>query len=262
MDIPYTAIRSDTPVRNPPTLSLVKHLSSCAQLHVPGKNHLLEMLPAGDRDRLVSAMKLVRTTQGMALFDSRSAITAVDFPLHGVLSVVVEMSDGQVAEVASVGNEGMSGMAFLLGSSRTTHKAYYQVPGESLRMTAPAFVEELATAPSFLKVMQLHAQAFLNQVSQSTACNSLHPVEQRLCRWILMCHDRVSSDRILLTQDFLAQMLGVRRASVSVVAGMLQKAGVIRYTRGVIDVLDRGLLQNSCCDCYRMVRDEYEHLLC
>jgi CRP-like cAMP-binding protein len=129
-------------------------------------------------------------------------------------------------------------------------------------MSAAAFAEELARHGPFEDILRRYAQGFLNQVAQSAACNRLHPVEQRLCRWILMSHDRIGSDTIALTQEFIAQMLGVRRASVSVVAGTLQKAGFIRYNRGVIEVLDRARLEESTCECYGAVREEYERLLC
>ena len=156
----------------------------------------------------------------------------------------------------------MAGVPLLLGADRTPNKAFYQVPGQSLRMSAAAFNKEIADRGPFESVMRLHAQGFLNQVSQSTACNRLHAVEQRLCRWILMSHDRIDSDTIRLTQDFLAEMLGVRRASVSVVAATLQNAGFIRYRRGIIDVLDRAGLEEGSCECYGVVRKEYERLLC
>ena len=129
-------------------------------------------------------------------------------------------------------------------------------------MSAKAFSNELVTSKPFETIMRLHAQGFLNQVSQSAACNRLHAVEQRLCRWILMSHDRVGGTTVALTQEFLGQMLGVRRASVGIVAATLQRAGFIRYRRGVIDVLDRKGLEEGTCECYSVVRKEYERLLC
>ncbi len=231
-------------------------------LHIVGQNHLLQLLPDAERERLLFTMKRVTTEHGDVVFESNQPITHVDFPLYGVISIVVVMEEGGTAEVGTVGNEGMAGVPLLLGTERTPNKAFYQVPGETMRMSAAAFRKEIAARGPFESIMRLHAQGFLNQVSQSTACNRLHAVEQRLCRWILMSHDRVGGKTVRLTQDFLAQMLGVRRASVSVVAATLQKAGFIRYRRGIIDVLDRAGLEESSCECYAVVRKEYERLLC
>lgn len=231
-------------------------------LHVAGQNHLLQLLPEGDRERVLAAMERIKTQHGDVVFERNKPITYVDFPLYGVISIVVAMEEGGIAEVGTVGNEGMAGLPLLFGVERTPNKAFYQVPGESMRMSAAAFLKEIAARGPFESIMRLHAQGFLNQVSQSTACNRLHAVEQRLCRWILMSHDRVGGETVDLTQDFLAQMLGVRRASVSVVAATLQKAGFIRYRRGIIDVLDRAGLEESSCECYRVVREEYQRLLC
>lgn len=231
-------------------------------IHVPGENRLLSMLPAEDRERILGTMVRVDTQHGETLFRQHEPIPAVDFPLHGVLSVVVVMHDGGVAEVGTVGNEGMAGIALAMGTDHSPARGFYQVPGSAYRMSAQAFRAEMEKEGAFAKIMRLYVQAFLNQVSQSAACNRLHPVEQRLCRWILMSHDRSDGDRIALTQEFLAQMLGVRRATVSVAAALIQKAGMIRYNRGIIHVLDRERLEQSSCECYAVVRREFERLLC
>ena len=220
------------------------------------------MLPAADRRRIVDGMERVDTRHGELLFRQHEPIAAVDFPLHGVLSVVVVMEDGGVAEVGTVGNEGMAGIPLAMGTDHSPAQGFYQVPGSAYRMSAQAFRAEMDNGGAFAAIMRLYAQAFLSQVSQSAACNRLHPVDQRLCRWILMSHDRTGGDRIALTQEFLAQMLGVRRATVSVAAGLLQKAGLIRYNRGIINVLDRERLEASSCECYSVVRREFERLLC
>ena len=230
-------------------------------LHVGNQNRLLQLLPEAERERVLATMKRVETAHGGFVFERNQPITYVDFPLSGVISIVVEMEEGGIAEVGTVGNEGMAGLPLLLGAERSPNTAFYQVPGETMRMSAAAFHKEIAARGRFERTMRLHALCFLNQVSQSTACNRLHAVEQRLCRWILMCHDRVGGEQVHLTQNFLAQMLGVRRASVSVVAATVQKAGFIRYRRGIIDVLDRAGLVESSCECYAVVRKEYERLL-
>ena len=231
-------------------------------LHVAGENRLLHLLPKAERERLCTMMDRIETRHGALVFESNQPITHIHFPLHGVISIVVEMQEGGVAEVGTVGNEGMAGVPVLLGATTTPNKAFYQVPGETMRMSATTFRNEIATNKTFENVMRLHAQGFLNQVSQSAACNRLHAVEQRLCRWILMSHDRVGRPTVNLTQDFLAQMLGVRRASVGIVAATLQRAGFIRYRRGIIDILDRKGLEEGACECYAVVRNEYERLLC
>lgn len=231
-------------------------------LHVPGQNHLLQLLPDADRKRLSATMERVKTKHGDIVFEPNKPIVHVDFPLVGVISIVVKMQEGGIAEVGTVGNEGMVGLPLLLGAESSPNEAFYQVPGESMRMSAQMFIKEIAARGPFENILRRHTQGFLNQIAQSTACNRLHAVEQRLCRWILMSHDRVGSNTVRLTQDFLAQMLGVRRASVSIVAAMLQKAGFIRYRRGIIDVLDRAGLEDGSCECYGVVRKEYERLLC
>jgi CRP-like cAMP-binding protein len=237
-------------------------MDATSRLHERGKNHLLELLLSADRERLTGAMQRVIAKRGDRLFERHKPIEHIDFPLEGVVSIVVTTKEGDIAEVGTVGNEGMAGIPVLLGAKTSPYDAFYQVPGESMRVSAPAFAEELVRHGHFEEILRRYAQGFLYQVAQSAACNRLHPVEQRLCRWILLSHDRTGSDTVALTQEFLALMLGVRRASVSVVAGMLQKAGFIRYNRGVIEVLDRGGLEECSCECYGVVRKEYERLLC
>jgi CRP-like cAMP-binding protein len=232
-----------------------------SKVNVAGQNHLLSLLPEAERMRVLAQMERSDTRHGELLFRQHEPISAVDFPLMGVLSIVVIMEDGAVAEVGTVGNEGMAGLPLLLGAHHSPAQAFYQVPGAAYRMPAAAFRAELERSAAFADVMRRYAQAFLNQVSQSAACNRLHPLDQRLSRWILMSHDRTGGDRIALTQEFLAQMLGVRRATVSIAAGMLQNAGMIRYSRGIIHVLDRQGLEDSSCECYRVVRNEMERLL-
>jgi CRP-like cAMP-binding protein len=236
-------------------------MSAISGIHTPGRNRLLDLLSETERERLFPGMQRITAEFGELVFRQDEPLGYVDFPLSAVISVVVIMEDGAVVETGTIGNEGMAGLPLLLGAERSPAQAFYQVPGEALRMSADAFTEELERGGRFREVMQRFGQAFLNQVAQAAACNRLHPVDQRLCKWILMSHDRVDSDELLLTQEVLAQMLGVRRASVTVAAGMLQKAGFVRYSRGVIKVLDRAALEASACECYRVVRAEQERLL-
>jgi CRP-like cAMP-binding protein len=234
---------------------------STSKVNVAGQNHLLTLVPQDERARLLSMMERVDTRHGDTLFRQHEPIPAIDFPIHGVLSIVVVMEDGGVAEVGTVGNEGMAGVPLLLGTDKSPSQAFYQVPGSAYRMSASDFRAEIGRNGVFADVARRYAQAFLTQVSQSAACNRLHALEQRLCRWILMSHDRNGGDHIALTQEFLAQMLGVRRATVSIAAATLQKAGLIRYNRGIINVLDREGLEASSCECYQVVRTEFERLL-
>jgi CRP-like cAMP-binding protein len=183
------------------------------------------------------------------------------FPLSGIISIVMEMENCAQIEVATVGNEGMVGVPLFLGAETTPGRAFSQVPGQSLRVPADVFKEEVQRRGKLEHMLQRYTQALFVQTAQSTACNRLHTIEQRGARWLLMTHDRVDGDQFPLTQEFLAQMLGVRRASVSEVAGEFQRAGLIAYARGNIAILDRQGLEDASCECYRVVRDEYERLL-
>jgi CRP-like cAMP-binding protein len=172
------------------------------------------------------------------------------------------MEDGAIVEVGTIGNEGFVGLPLSLGGRAEPHQCVCQVPGESLRMPAAAFVAELSSNVALRQVVNLYTQAYYTQVTQSTACNRLHPVEMRLARWLLMTHDRLDGDILNLTQEFIADMLGVRRASVSIVAAVLQQAGIIRYRRGVVQILNREALEEASCECYGIVNAEFQRLLC
>jgi CRP-like cAMP-binding protein len=231
-------------------------------LNVRGTNRLLTLLPDDERSRLESLMERRSYQLGDVIFEADTPIPHVHFPLYGVASIIIYMEDGGMVEVGTVGNEGLVGLPLLHGAQQSHTSAIFQSPAEAMRMSAADFQAELSRSAPFTRVLQRYAQGFLGQASQSTACNRLHQVEQRLCRWILMTHDRTGEDKLQLTQEFLAAMLGVRRATVNLVARMLQKAGLIRYQRGVITVLDRAGLEEGSCECYAIVRREYERLLC
>jgi CRP-like cAMP-binding protein len=238
------------------------HEASPCHLHQRGKNRLLSLLPADERELVCSDMEQVSMNRGQVLFPAHEVISHVFFSLSAVASLVITMDDGDTVEVATVGNEGLIGVPVLLGSDRSTVEAFTQIHGDYLRMNVDTFRRTVERSGAFSAVMHRYAQAFIAQAAQSTACNRLHSLDQRLCRWILMTHDRVGADHLPLTQEFLAMMLGVRRASVATVAGMLQTAGMIRYHRGTIDVLDRKALEEGSCECYWVVRREHERLLC
>ena len=232
------------------------------RLHMLGRNHLLESLPQDDKKRLLPAMERVIGNQGDVLFKRNGRITNVYFPLSGVISAVVVLSNGDRVECGTIGNEGMAGLPLVHGVERSRFEICFQVQGEAMRMSVAAFEEEMALDGPLARLARRYAEAFCGLVGQSTACNNIHAVEQRMSRLILMAHDRVGSDTIQLKQDFLAQMLGVRRSSVSPVAGLLQRDGLIRYRRGVMVVLKRRELEARSCECYLSVRKDYERLLC
>ena len=183
--------------------------------HVRGTNRLLALLPEKDRKRVLSATEHCVNAHRDIVFESYGPIKHVHFPLDGVISLVIEMKNGSSAEVGLVGNEGMAGLPLMTNSTSGVVQAFYQVPGQALRMPATAFKKEIKRRGPFAQILNEYSQIFFNQVAQSTACNRLHHVHQRLCRWLLMCHDRVGTSDIHLTQEFMAQMMGVRRSSVN-----------------------------------------------
>jgi CRP-like cAMP-binding protein len=195
------------------------------------------------------------------LYEAHAPIAHVYFPLAGIISFVVTMTDGAVAEVATVGREGIVGTPVFLGAESASSKAFVQVPGEALRMPAESFRAALEENALLRRIVGRYTQALIAQISQGTACNRLHSVEERLCRWLLMTHDRVAGDEIPLTQEFLAEMLAVRRPTVTVIAGMLQRAGMIEYARGRIRIVQREALEQASCECYVAVRREFDRLL-
>lgn len=230
-------------------------------LNVVGRNRLLDLLPEDVRARMQARMEHVRLEHGQVLFGTGEPVNHAIFPLSGVVSVVVELDRGTVVEVGTIGNEGMVGLTLLLGANVSRRKAFMQIPGEGLSIPAPVLLEEISRDGVIDEVMRRYTLGYLNQVAQTAACNRAHDVEQRLCRWILMCHDKAGSNTLELTQQFLAEMLGVRRASVTVAASRVQKAGLIRYRRGVIEVLDRPRLESAACECYGAVQYSYSKLL-
>lgn len=227
----------------------------------PAENQLLRRLPRQDYERLAQKLEPVELTFKQLIVEPDTPIAHVYFPLVGVISWVTKMDEGATVEVATVGNEGFVGLPVFLGAEQAPAKAFVQVPGRGSRMTSRAFREEVARSEPLRAVLNRYTQALFNLIAQSSACNRLHPIEERCARWLLMTHDRMEEDKFPLTQEFLAKMLGVRRATVNLAAGMLQQAGLITYTRGKITVLSRRGLEGAACDCYRIVADEFERLV-
>lgn len=236
-------------------------MAKTRKVHVPGENRLLASLPRAEQNRLHSRLEQVSLGMKEVLYEADRQIPYVFFPLNGVMSLVISMQDGRAVEVATIGNEGMVGTPVFLGADRSPTKAFAQVPGDALRMRTEWFKDEIENGGPLFVLVRQYTQAMINQISQSVACNHLHSVELRMSRWLLITHDRVGTDEFPLTHEFLAQMLGVRRPSVSVVAGILQKAGLISYHRGRITILDRKGLEAASCECYEVVREEYDRLL-
>jgi CRP-like cAMP-binding protein len=224
-------------------------------------NRLLGLLSPKDYRRLSPHLQRIPLKYRQSLYRSRQPLDFIYFIESGVGSLVNTMVNGQAAEVGTIGNEGVVGLPLLLGDDRAPTSVYVQVPGAGLRMTAALFKKELARSASMRTVMLRYVHALFNQVAQSAACNHFHSIQQRCCRWMLMTHDRMQSDEFLLTQEFLAMMLGVQRTGVSAAAGALQRAGLIRYRRGIVTIIDRPGLKRRSCECYGISQREFDRLL-
>jgi CRP-like cAMP-binding protein len=198
---------------------------------------------------------------GQRLHEADGPISHVYFPRSAVASVVARMDEGGTIEVATIGNEGVVGLGSYLGDGSSPMEVFVQIPGEAVRMNASAFRHEIRTGGALRDGIRRYAQALLTQVGQSAACNRVHAIDERCARWLLMSHDRIVGDEILLTQEFLAEMLGVRRAGVSFAAGQLKRRKLIDYRRGRIQVLDRKGLEKAACECYAIIRAHHERLV-
>jgi CRP-like cAMP-binding protein len=219
------------------------------------QNRLLRTLPAGSYEQLLLRLEPVRLRLGHVLWEPREPISRVVFPRNCVVSLVVPLPNTRAVEAATVGREGMAGVPIALGATSTTMRAIVQVEGDALWMDAESLVEVMADDPALTRTLLRYAQALQEQTAQLVACNARHDVDARCARWLLMTQDRVGADRFDLTQDFLAQMLGVRRATVTVAASALQHDGIIRYARGHVTIVDRARLEAAACACYEVVRE-------
>jgi CRP-like cAMP-binding protein len=227
----------------------------------PHANRLLGLLLPRDYQRLRPHLHRIPLEYRQSLYRANRPIEFVYFIESGVGSLVNTMKNGDAAEVGTIGNEGVVGLPIVFGDNRAPTNVYVQVPGAGLRMRATQFKKELARSASMQAVMLRYAHAFFNQVAQSAACNQFHSLQQRCCRWLLMTHDRMQSDEFLLTQEFLAMMLGVQRTGVTIAASALQRAGLIRYTRGNVTILNRRGLMYRSCECYGVSKREFDRLL-
>ena len=226
----------------------------------PQGNRLLARLPPEEYQRLLPRLQVVPLALKHVIFKARSPIDYAYFPNRGVVSALTVMEDGRAIEVATIGDEGMVGLPLLVGAETTANRVIVQVPGEALRMAENVLREEVSWDSPLRRVLVLYHTAFLAQVSQAVACNGLHSVHQRCCRWLLMTQDRAHSDVFPMTHEFLAEMLGVRRSTVSEVLEPFQEKGLIRYSRGKCTVLDQEGLKAGSCECYRRINEEFVRL--
>ena len=227
----------------------------------PGQNQLLASLPAPVFARLRPQLELVTLGLGEVLYESGARLHHVYFPTDSIVSLLYVMEDGAAAEIAMVGYEGVLGIALFMGGETTPSRAVVQGGGYAFRLKAALLKQEFHRAGPLLYLLLRYTQALITQMSQTAVCNRHHTLEQQVCRWLLLSLDRLHSNRLDMTQELIANMLGVRREGVTEVAGKLQRAGVIRYSRGRIDVLDRPALESQVCECYGVVRREYDRLL-
>jgi CRP-like cAMP-binding protein len=224
-------------------------------------NRLLDRLPSDEIARLLPHLAAVELPFKQDLYKARKPIEYVFFPTRGVISAVSYVEDGTAIEVATVGDEGVVGLPALLGEADSPTDVFVQVDGAGLRMSADVLRRRAEQGSPLYAVLVKYLNAYLLQVAQAVACNGLHGVRQRCCRWLLMTHDRVHSDEMPLTHEFLGIMLGVRRASVTEVLTPLQGEGLILSRRGIITIRDRKGIEAGACECYRIVADEYTRLL-
>jgi CRP-like cAMP-binding protein len=224
-------------------------------------NLLLCDLPLSVREHLLPHLQAVTLELGQVVYEPGERIEYCYFPATAVMSLLYTMQDGSTAEMGLVGNEGVLGVAAFLGGESTCSRALVAVAGDALRLPANLLRREFAHSESFQQQLLRYTQALITQVSQTAVCNRLHSVEERLCRWLLLCHDRKNCSPLLMTQELIANMLGGRRESVTVAAGRLQDAGLIHYCRGRISILDRKGIEAAVCECYRIVEDEFDRLL-
>jgi CRP-like cAMP-binding protein len=225
------------------------------------KNRLLGALPPDESDRLLPLLHTVSFSLGDVVYEIAGQLDYVYFPTTAIVSLLYTMENGATAEMGLTGNDGVVGIALFMGGGTMPNRAIVQSAGDAIRMKAKALQAEFALGGQFQRLLLRYTQALITQISQTAVCNRLHSVEQQLCRWLLLSHDRVSTDELIMTQELIADMLGVRREGVTVAAGHLQDIKAISYVRGRIQILDRRKLEGAACECYRVVKDEFDRLL-
>lgn len=228
---------------------------------IPQQNHLLAALPAGDFERLAPHLELIPLKLGEVLYEPGVQLRYVYFPTTSIVSLLYVMEDGASAEIAIVGNEGILGISLFMGGETTPSRAVVQSAGYGYRLKAQLLKDEFQRFGPMLHLLLRYTQALITQMAQTAVCNRHHSVDQQLCRWLLLSLDRLASNELSMTQELIANMLGVRREGVTEAAGKLQDAGLISYRRGRITVLDRPGLEARSCECYQVVKKELDRLL-
>lgn len=226
----------------------------------PDQNRLLDALPQAERERIFPYLRLVPLPLGTVLYESGDTQRYIYFPIDAIVSLLYVLNDGASAEIAVVGNDGAIGVSLFMGGASTTNRAIVQSAGSAYRLTRKRIEQEFARHGEMLHVLLRYTQALITQMAQTAVCNRHHSVDQQLCRWLLLSLDRLSGNTLIMTQELIANMLGVRREGVTEAAGKLQKAGVIEYRRGRITVHDRERLETMSCECYEVVRKETNRL--
>ncbi|OGA06422.1 MAG: Crp/Fnr family transcriptional regulator [Betaproteobacteria bacterium RIFCSPLOWO2_02_64_14] len=229
--------------------------------HTPKQNHLLDALPAEDYTRLLPDLELTPMPLGWALYESGGHMGYLYFPTTSIVSLLYVMESGASAEIAITGNEGLVGISLFMGGESTTNRAVVQSAGTSYRLKASILKREFALGGNLQHLALRYTQALITQMAQTAVCNRHHTVDQQLCRWLLLSVDRLAGNELMMTQELIANMLGVRREGVTEAAGKLQADGLIHYTRGHITVLDRPKLEKRVCECYAVVKREFDRLL-
>ena len=227
----------------------------------PKQSHLLAALPESILQRWLPHLEWVDMPLGAVLFESGETSSFVYFPTTAIVSLLYVMESGASAEIAVVGNEGVVGISLFMGGGSTSSRALVQSAGHVYRMPAGKFKKEFNRSTAALHLLLRYTQALITQMAQTAVCNRHHSLDQQLCRWLLLSLDRLQGDRLIMTQKLIANMLGVRREGVTEAAHKLQEAGLIDYSRGHITVLDRGQLETRSCECYAVVKREYDRLL-
>jgi CRP-like cAMP-binding protein len=227
----------------------------------PGSNHLLAALPQPEFDRWRNHLEPVEMPLGQVLHESGGTMTHVYFPTTAIVSLLYVMENGASTEIAIVGNDGVVGIALFMGGGSTPSRAVVQSAGVGLRLRSHLLMEEFNRSGFTMHLLLRYTQALITQMAQTAVCNRHHSLDQQLCRWLLLSHDRLLGDELVMTQELIANMLGVRREGVTEAALKLQAAGLIRYARGHISILDRAGLERRTCECYEVVKTEYARLL-
>jgi CRP-like cAMP-binding protein len=225
------------------------------------QNHLLAALPAGEFEHFSTHLEPVTMVAGEVLYESGGQLKHVYFPTTAIVSLLYVLENGSTAEIAMIGNEGILGISLFMGGETTPSRAVVQRGGEALRLRADLIKEEFNRAGPLLRLLLRYTQALITQMMQTAVCNRHHSLEQQLCRWLLLSLDRMSTQSLTMTQEMIANLLGVRREGVTEAAGRLQRIGLIRYSRGHIEVLDRPGLERAACECYGVVKLEFDRLL-